>query len=221
MTPWQNGRANKVVTDSLLLHAKIKELCFVSSKTANVYTKHLVCARSCVKCGTWTIASFKSSQSCKVGTRSQLLCRQYGKGFKRGSKKYLRKGTDPVSGAHSGAGGGPRHLLRPRSAWPVRESRGPPGVGTASGSPRCGAPCAPSTCGESGPTPTHVAKYLAVLTGKNLTCMGLLKKALRQEDRMFQKQLPPEGKGDSGRRETVWKHTLSYRTKDILSPSSV
>lgn len=130
MTPWQNGRANKVVTD-FLLHAKIKELCFVSSKTANVYTKHLVCARSCVKCGTWMIASFKSFQSFKAGTRSQLLCRQYGKGFKRGSETYLRKGTDPISGAHSGAGGGPRHLLRPRSAWPVRESRGPPGVGTA------------------------------------------------------------------------------------------
>ena len=66
-----------------------------------------------------------------------------------------------------------------------------------------------------------MAKHLAVLTGKTLTCMDLLKKALRQGDRMLRKQLPPEGKGDSGKRETTWKHTLSYRTKDILSPSSV
>ena len=44
--------------------------------------------------------------------------------------------------------------------------------------------------------------------------------ALGQEDRVLRTQLRPEGKGDSGKRETVEIHTVLL-TQDLVSPSSV
>lgn len=121
-------------------------------------------------------------------------------------RNILEKGILEISGAHSGEGG------REESG-----GRGPPGVGTVSGS-RGRAHCVPGMCAAAS-TPTKVGKHLVLHS--NLIYTDNWKKALGQEDRLLRTQLHPEGKGDSGKRETAGKSTLSCLTQDLVSPASV